>query len=434
MGVLVRLTILIAMMAAGAFAYAWRSPIAPEATAKSRVAGKSMSADGPAISTTIKQGAELAALGNCISCHTKAGGEPYSGGRAIDTPFGKIYATNITPDQATGIGEWPRDAFKRAVREGVSRDGHHLYPAFPYDHMTRMSDADIDAVYAFLMSRRPVMAQTPANDLRFPFNQRMLVAGWKLLFFDRGEFKSDGTKNAELNRGAYLVEGLAHCGSCHTPRNALGAEDKSNAYGGGEADGWTAPALNAASPAAVPWTAARLYDYLRTGASSVHGVAAGPMAPVVANMAIVSDSDVKAIAAYVASVAGTPSKERLEQGERAIARAKGDAAGRSVGPTEGGAIYAGACAQCHGEAGRAPSSPALNLALSSAVRGKDAKNMIRVILEGLRPADNGRGAMMPGFAAVLNDKQLADLVDYVRASFSDRPAFAGVDTLVRASR
>ena len=424
MRVLVRLTILLAIIAAAFFAYAWRSEIAavtpPDAKAFD--------------AATVKKGAELAALGNCISCHTKPGGDSFAGGLAIDTPFGQIYATNITPDNATGIGRWSEPAFMRAVRDGVSRDGRHLYPAFPYDHMTRMSEADVKAVYAFVMSRKPVSAVTPANSLRFPFNVRMLVAGWKLAFFDRGEFRSDGSKSIEWNRGAYLVEGLAHCGACHTPRNAFGAEDRSNAYSGGQAGGWNAPALNAASPAAVPWTADRLYDYLRKGSSPLHGVAAGPMAPVVQNLAIVADPDLKAIATYVAALAGTPGKDRMEQAEKVIARANGTAVARSVGPSAGSAIYAGACAQCHGEAGRAPLAPALNLSLSSTVRGNDPTNLIRVVLDGLARADNTAGPIMPGFAAVLSDKQLADLVDYLRASFTDRPAFAGVDTLVRSAR
>ena len=423
MGVVVRLAILLAVITAGFFGYAWRSAIDPTAP------GGSQSFDA----ATVKQGAALAALGNCITCHTKPGAEPYAGGRAIDTPFGRIFASNVTPDPATGIGRWPEAAFVRAVRDGVSRDGRHLYPAFPYDHMTRMSEADIKAVYAFLMSRQPVAAVPPSNDLKFPYNIRLLVAGWKVLFFDRGEFRSDGSKPTDWNRGAYLVEGLAHCGACHTPRNAFGAEDKANAYGGGEISGWTAPALNAASPAAVPWTAERVHGYLRHGASPLHGVAAGPMAAVVQNMQAVSDADVAAIATYVAAVAGTPGKERQEQAEKLIARSKGLAAARSAGPSAGGAIYAGACAQCHGEAGRAPLSPALNLALSSTVRGSDPTNLIRVVLDGLTPADNAPGAIMPGFGAVLDDKQLADLIDFVRASFTDRPAFAGIENRVRAA-
>jgi mono/diheme cytochrome c family protein len=198
----------------------------------------------------LARGAELAAIGNCNVCHTRTGGAPYAGGRPIVTPFGTVFATNITPDAETGIGGWSQAAFSRAMREGVSRDGHHLYPAFPYDHMAKMREDDIRAVYAFIMTREPVRAMTPANVLAFPFNVRVLVAGWKLLFLDHRPLQPDPGKDAQWNEGAYLVEGLGHCGACHTPRNALGAERRDQAYAGGETEGWTAPALNAASPAA----------------------------------------------------------------------------------------------------------------------------------------------------------------------------------------
>lgn len=420
---LLRLAVLAIIAGAGFVAYAWRAGIPPVARPEARTFD-------PAV---VKTGAGLAAVGNCISCHTKDGGQPYAGGRPIETPFGRIYATNITPDVETGIGAWSEAAFARAVKEGVSRDGRHLYPAFPYDHMTRTTEPDVRAVYAYLMTRPAVRSPTPANSLAFPYNIRMLVAGWKLAFFSRGDYRPDPTKSAEWNRGAYLVEGLAHCGACHTPRNRFGAESTSDAYGGGVISGWNAPALNQASPSALPWTADRLYAYLRNGAAQ-HGVAAGPMAPVVKNLELLPDADVRAIATYVASVAGVPSKERVEQADKALARAGGAAATRSAGPGAGAAIYAGACAQCHGEAGRAPLQPALNLALSTAVRAKEPNNLARIVLAGISPADNGAGPIMPGFGNVLSDKQVGDLIDFLRASFTDRPAFTGVETVVRQAR
>jgi mono/diheme cytochrome c family protein len=240
----------------------------------------------PAVDQTlIAVGAQLAAIGNCNICHTREDGLPFAGGRPIVTPFGRVFSTNITPDPHTGIGGWSEVAFVRAMREGVSRDGRHLYPAFPYDHMTKMRELDIRAVYAFIMTRKPVRALTPPNALAFPFNIRLLVAGWKLLFLDRTVLETDQRQTAEWNEGAYLVEGLGHCGACHTPRNLLGAEKKNQAYTGGESDGWTAPALNGASPAAVPWDVERLFVYLRHGRENFHGAVAGPMAPVVSNLA-----------------------------------------------------------------------------------------------------------------------------------------------------
>lgn len=421
-----RLLIAIVALIAIAYAYAWRSSYAPvEAT---------RAASPPA--DVVKTGASLAAIGNCVTCHTREGGAPYAGGRPIETPFGVIHATNITPDPETGIGRWPEAAFVRAVREGVSRDGRHLYPAFPYDHMAKTTEADIKAVHAFLMTRPAIKAANPENSLGFPYSMRSLVAGWKLVYHDSTPFKPDPEKSAEWNRGAYLVEGLAHCGSCHTPRNALGAEDKSRAYAGAEVQGWTAPALGPTSTAAVPWTADRLADYLGKGRSPLHGVAAGPMAPVIRNLAQVPDSDIKAIATYVASLSGAPSKERQDQATQAIARARGEAAPtRSAAATgPGAAIYAGACAGCHGEAGRAPLEPALNLSLSTSVRAASPNNLVRVVFGGIRQADNEPGPHMPGFATALTDKQTSDLIDYVRSSFTDRPAFSGVDVAIRKAR
>jgi mono/diheme cytochrome c family protein len=219
----------------------------------------------------IATGAQLATIGDCNACHTAPGGKTYAGGRALETPFGTIYGTNITPDPYTGIGNWSQQAFVRAMREGVDREGNHLYPAFPYNHFTIVSDDDLAALYAYVMTREPVRVQTPANELRFPFNVRALVAGWKLLFLDRAAFESSAQQSAEWNRGAYLVQGLAHCGACHTPRNRMGAEKKDALFAGGEIEGWHAPALDASAPAPVPWTAERLYTYLRTGSEEAHG-------------------------------------------------------------------------------------------------------------------------------------------------------------------
>jgi mono/diheme cytochrome c family protein len=395
--------------------------------------GQSLQAD--ASSPLVAKGGELAGIGNCNVCHTKADGPPYAGGRPITTPFGIVHSTNITPDEQTGIGGWTEAAFARAVREGVSRDGRHLYPAFPYDHMAKMRADDIKAVYAFMMTRRPARLQAQPNELMFPFNIRSLIAGWKLLFLDRTPVQTDPSKSAEWNRGFYLVEGLGHCGACHTPRNALGAEKQGQAYAGGEADGWIAPALNMNSTAAVPWTAEQLHAYLRGGFHELHGIAAGPMAAVVSNLANVPDEDVRAMAVYVADVAGIASEERRLQAAKAIARAKGEATlAIAADADEGASIYAGACAQCHGEAGRHPASPALNLSLSSALRLPQPDNTLRILLGGIHPVDGGAGPVMPGFANVLADNQLTALLAYLRTSFAQQPAWTGIEAAVRNAR
>src|SRR5881394_2052003 len=220
------------IVAVAAFAIAWRPAL---------VASEPPQSFDPAL---VKRGRELAAMGNCDNCHTVRGGKSFAGGVAVPTPFGIIYSSNITPDSDTGIGRWSEAAFRRAMRSGVDRDGRHLYPTFPYDHFTNVSDQDDQALYAFLMTRPPVRARPPANQLAFPYDQRVMIAGWKLLFLRSGTWRPDSAKSAEWNRGGYLVEGLAHCGSCHTPRNALGAERGEQQFAGGDVENWHAYAIN----------------------------------------------------------------------------------------------------------------------------------------------------------------------------------------------
>src|SRR5882757_1283094 len=250
---------------------------------------------------TIARGKQLAALGDCAVCHTSANGVLNAGGRPIETPFGTIYATNITPDAETGIGAWSYPAFERSMREGIHRDGRQLYPAFPYTHFAKATDADLQALYAYLMAQAPVRAENPKNALAFPFNLRPLLAGWNALFHQPGVFEADATRSALWNRGAYLVEGLGHCAACHSPRNALGAEKASAYLAGGFAESWEAPPLTSLSHAPIPWSEDELFAYLRTGESRLHGVAAGPMAPVVKELAALPDQDIRAMAVYLAS-------------------------------------------------------------------------------------------------------------------------------------
>ena len=386
---------------------------------------------------TIAKGGELAKIGNCNVCHTKSDGSPYAGGRPMQTPFGTIYATNITPDTETGIGSWSEAAFMRAMREGVRRDGAHLYPAFPYDHFTKVHEDDLRAIYAFLMTREAVRAEIPPNELPFPLSVRALVAGWKLLYFKPGAFKSDPVLSAELNRGAYLVEGLAHCGACHTPRNALGAERGDRSFGGGEVDGWHAPALNSASTAPFPWTAEQLYGYLRQGFVEPHGVAAGPMQPVSNNLGTVSGSDVKAIAAYIGAILALPTADRKPSGP--AANGQSPAGSRALGEgaanrADGAIIYAGACAFCHESSGQEFSARGIHLASSKVVTMPDPRNLAHVILEGIEPPTGSPSALMPGFADALSDAQVASLMAYVRTTFSDKPAWDNLEEQVRTIR
>jgi mono/diheme cytochrome c family protein len=372
--------------------------------------------------TLVAKGAELAAIGNCATCHTSRDGPAFAGGLPLTTPFGTIYSTNITPDPDTGIGRWTEADFLRAMREGVDRAGHHLYPAFPYDHFTRVRDEDIAAIYAFIMTRDPVRADVPANRLKFPAGLRPAIAMWKALYFRPGVYQPDGSKSAQWNRGAYLVEGLAHCGACHTPRNALGAEQRQQELAGGEVDDWHASSLSANSPAPVPWTADQLFNYLRRGREERHGVAAGPMAPVTHTLAGVAEEDVRAIAVYVASQ--MPARD---------ARARAAGAERAAS-TDGAQIFAGACANCHDAPAATTSTPPVLLGLTTSLNAPDPRNAIHVVLNGLWPEPGESGASMPGFASGLTDTQVVALVDYLRARFTDRPAWRDVPERVAAIR
>jgi mono/diheme cytochrome c family protein len=410
--------------AIAAFAVVWRPAIA----AIDPPAPQSFDA------ALVKRGRDLAAIGNCNDCHTVRGGKDFAGGLPVPTPFGTIYSSNITPDAETGIGRWPEAAFRRAMQSGVNRDGQHLYPTFPYDHFTHVSDDDDRALYAFLMTQRPVHAPARENQLAFPFNQRVAVAGWKVLFLRHGSYQPDSTKSAEWNRGAYLVEGLAHCGACHTPRNALGAEKTQASFAGGDVDNWHAYAINSQSSAPVPWNAEALFQYLRHGWHPDHGVARGPMAEVVSNLSEVPEGDVRAIAIYMASVFGPPTEERKLRGDEVLARASSSQAQPANGGTTTGAqLYVAACAPCHAT-DRAPPFGGINLALSTALTSPDARNAANIVLSGIRPTADERSPIMPGFAESMSDDQIAALLDYLRTRFGNQPPWTNTSDIVRDAR
>ena len=369
----------------------------------------------------MKQGEGLAQIGNCTGCHTMSGGKSFAGGLALKTPFGTIFSTNITPARETGIGAWSRAAFVRAMREGVARDGSHLYPAFPYDHFTRASDRELEALYAFLMTRPPVEQPTPANRLVWPLENRWLVAGWNLLFLREGPSNDN-------DRGRLLAEGLAHCGGCHTPRNKLGAEDTAHAYDGAWTDGWYAPPLNATSPAAQPWSADALFAYLHTGLSKTHAAAAGPMGGVTRQLSQAPDADVRAIATYFAGLmkdapgARTP----LAAIDRQSEIDKSD--------PEGAALFAGACASCH-----APGAPMMQqgrppLSWGTPLRVDSPHDTLHVIVEGLASPAGPTGPTMPAFGNDFTDRQIAQIVAYLRARFTDLPPWPDLEQAVAAVR
>lgn len=385
-----------------------------------------------AFSTRLKlDGARVVALGDCVVCHTKAGGRPFAGGLPLATPFGTIYATNITPDVQTGIGAWSEAAFARALRHGIARDGHQLYPAFPYVHFTRMSDHDIAAAYAYLMSREPVSQTTPPNALIFPLNFRPLVAFWNVLFLRPGPRDAVATHDAQWNRGKQLVDGLGHCASCHSPLNAIGGEKPGHAFDGGIVDGWDAPALNALGQAAKPWDQTQLVTYLRTGRASGHGAAAGPMLPVTRDLATVPPEDVEAIAAYILSI----QKPASAVSDASASNASSASNVSTEAQQRGAVLFAASCAQCHGPAAPMQSTGQRpTLAFSTAVSAATPRNAIQMMLNGI--GWHGEDAMnyMPAFAAVYDDRQIADLAAYLRGAYTTKTPWPDAQALAAQLR
>ncbi|WP_414696984.1 c-type cytochrome [Paraburkholderia sp.] len=383
----------------------------------------------------LKHGANLAAIGDCAVCHTAKPDAPFAGGRPLATPFGTLYSTNITPDRQTGIGAWTLADFTRAMRRGVSRDGHLLYPAFPYPHFTHMTDADIAALYAYLMSRDAVQATAPANRLMFPLAFRPLLAVWNLLFLHPG-VEADGTAqastssppaspDAQLARGKYLIDGPAHCAACHTPMNMLGAEKSGDAFGGNVIEGWEAPALTTLMDAPQPWTHEQLVAYLRTGLATQHGAAAGPMRAVTQSLADASDTDVDAMAAYLLSLQKPASSPAAATAHAVQTSQTNPAPADNAHIRNGAVLFVAACASCH--ATHAPMSTfggRPSLALGTAVNAQDPRNALRMILDGIPAERSARGVYMPAFASTFTDAQIVDIAAFLRANFSSQPAWA----------
>jgi nicotinate dehydrogenase subunit B len=376
---------------------------------------------------TLERGRQIALAGDCAVCHTAPGGQKNAGGFALETPFGTIYSTNITPDTETGIGLWSYAAFERAMRKGIARDGTHLYPAFPYTAFARMSEPDMLALYAYLMSQPAVKHAPPKTSLPFPMNLRPAVAGWNWLFHDDSEFKPDASKSAMWNRGKYLVDGAAHCGACHTSRNRLGAEKGGLAYlAGGEAEGWDAPAL-VGHRGPVPWTEKALFDYLRTGFSKEHGVAAGPMGPVVTGLSELPESDVKAIAHYITSL--SPQVDEAAAARAAQKQSNGADVVSVVGLERGRQTFETACAVCHaasGGVGHLGVRPLMGLNTSVAQSRPD--NLLHVLHNGIDSPATAELGYMPGFGDVYDDRQMAELAAYIRARYApDQPAWTDLE-------
>ena len=364
----------------------------------------------------VQRGAYLARAGHCAGCHTAPGGAAYAGGRGIDTPFGTVYASNLTPDAVTGLGRWSADDFWQALHHGRSRDGRLLNPVFPYTNTTRVSRDDADALYAYLRSLPPVAQPNRTHALRWPYNTQWALAVWRRLYFRPGVYAVEPAQSVAWNRGAYLVQGLGHCAACHSPRNALGAASAESFEGGLiPAQGWVAPSLHAADAAGVQgWPLADVVALLQTGVSPRASVQ-GPMAEVVyGSTQYLSQEDVGAMAVYLQSLP--------VQSARSVApAARADAAQWRLGEQR----YRDHCARCHGEQGEGAAGAYPALAGNRAVVAADPGNLLRTLLQGgylPATAGNPRPYGMPPFGPVLTDVELAAVATYLRQAWGHRAA------------
>ena len=404
----------------------WRATIAP------------IERPNPAsfMAESIAKGEVLAAEGHCVSCHIRPGGQPFAGGYGVNTPFGIIYGSNITPDPKTGIGAWTLEAFTRAIREGVSRDGSHLFAAFPFNAYTELQDDDVKALYAYLMTRPAVSATVPPMTVPFPLNVRFLQEGWKILCFRSGRYRPDPAKDGQWNRGAYLAQAVSDCGGCHTPRNALGGEKLRDAYSGAVVDNWIAPPLTEANPSPVPWTQPEIFSYLRTGVDPLHGAAAATMTPIIRDgldLPVVPDSDVRAIALYVSDIDRAGARESNVEAPTSQALQNSSlGSGQEYDPDAN--LYASACLSCHYNTGTVPLPARPELALNSALSLPEPTNFIQAVLRGIGNTEGAPGLVMPAYASSFTDPEVARLAAYLRRTRTTRPPWTDLENKVSAVR
>jgi mono/diheme cytochrome c family protein len=369
----------------------------------------SIGAQANAQQTQVQRGEYLARAGDCTSCHTAQGGAPYAGGYRLNTPFGYVLSSNITPDPDTGIGRWSFDDFYRAMHHGVNKGGQDMYPAMPYDFYSKVTREDVAAIFAYLLTIEPVRNDVVVNHMDFPFNLRSTMAVWRELYFKEGAFKPDPARPPSWNRGAYLVEGLGHCSGCHSPRNVIGGIEKSKDFAGAVIDGWFAPDLTTDIATGLgAWTLDEIAAYLKTGVIKGKTTAFGPMAEVVQNsLSYLTDADLRAMAEYLKSI---PPDSALRTG-----RPRPDPA-----RAQGAALYMGYCSGCHQATGAGIAGVFSPLAGNAAAIAPDPGNILQTVLLGV-PAQFKHGAMPP-FAAQLSDQQIADIANYVRSSWGNSAA------------
>lgn len=365
--------------------------------------------DGPN-ADLLRRGRYLAIAGDCVSCHTRRGGRPFEGGLGLDTPFGIIYSANLTSDRDNGIGTWTTDQFFRALHDGIAPGGKHLYPALPYPHLTIVTRADADAILAWLKTVPAVHYAKPTNRLPFPLDIRAGLIGWNALNFSPHAFRGNPAMSAQWNRGAYLIEGLGHCGACHTPKTALQAERGDQAFRGAAIENWTAPDLTGNPRTGLGrWSTGDIVQYLKTGRNA-HANASGLMGEVVAySTSLLSDSDLTAIATYLKALPPSPDQS--------------SAAPDAAAMRAGSAVFSDACTACHLAGGKGQPGMIPPLSGSGVAQQHDPTGILHLILGGGRTAPTrSRPSFqsMPSFAWKLSDQEIADVATYVRNSWGNR--------------
>jgi mono/diheme cytochrome c family protein len=363
-----------------------------------------------AAADTVARGEALTIAADCASCHTADPLKPFAGGKRIDTPFGAIYSLNLTPDRETGLRVWSDEDFYRALHHGVDPDGSRYYPAFPYPHFTKMIRGDVLAIRAYLATLTPFRNTPPAPELRWPLNYRVLMRAWNFLFFRPGLFEPNQQRSAEWNRGGYLVEGAAHCGACHTPKNLFGADRRGRAYSGGLMQGWFAPRLDGAERSGLKsWSVDDIVEYLQSGRNA-RSHAGGLMAEVVVNSTSkMSDADIRAIAVYLKDL---PAGAR----EPAVAPPPQDEL------AAGAAVYARSCIACHEADGSGAPRIYPPLPGNANLQAADPSSTLRIILDGAQTLTTPRApntGSMPAYARQMTDQQIADVANYIRNSWGN---------------
>lgn len=373
------------------------------------------------------RGRYVAIAGDCAACHTDPHqGKPFAGGYALETPFGQLLASNITSDKTTGIGAWTEAQFTRAVREGKGKDGENLYPAMPYNAYVKVSDADMHDLWAYMQTVPAVDNKVVSNQLPFPFNIRLMMMGWNLLFFDKSPFVPVAGANEQINRGAYLVQGLGHCAACHTAKNFLGGDKRGAFLQGGDLAGWHAPEITSNRYVGIgAWTPAQIVQYLKTGSNDI-AVASGPMAEAVTNSTQhMTDQDLQAIAAYLQTLPGSSATRPapLTATESAM--------------KQGANVYSANCSACHNSDGKGINQLAAGLNNNPSLQSASAASLITTVLQGGRGAvtlDNPTSGAMPSFAWKLSDQQVASTLTYIRNTWGNAAPAVTADDVAKVRK